>query len=90
MIPGVWDPPGLGIEPVAPALAGGFLTTEPAGDTADHPLQGYLKGFSAAENSPCPVSCVAPPATALGLIPLLALGQLSGPIAWPHLGSFTS
>ena len=80
----------MGIEPVSPALAGGFLTTEPARDTADHPLQGYLKGFSAAENSPCPVPCIAPPATALALIPLLALGQLSGLTAWPHLGSFIS
>ena len=27
----MWDLPGLGIEPVAPALAGGFLTTGPLG-----------------------------------------------------------
>ena len=27
----VWDPPGPGIEPVSPALAGGFLTTAPPG-----------------------------------------------------------
>ena len=26
---GMWDLPGLGIEPVSPALAGGFLRTEP-------------------------------------------------------------
>ena len=26
-----WDPPGPGIEPVSPALAGGFFTTEPPG-----------------------------------------------------------
>ena len=25
----MWDLPGLGIEPAFPALAGGFLTTEP-------------------------------------------------------------
>ena len=28
---GTWDPPGPGIEPVSPALAGGFLFTEPPG-----------------------------------------------------------
>ena len=28
---GMWDPPGPGIEPVSPALAGGFLTTVPPG-----------------------------------------------------------
>ena len=25
----MWDPPGPGLEPVCPALAGGFLTTVP-------------------------------------------------------------
>ena len=28
----LWDPPGPGIEPVPPALAGGFFTTEPPGN----------------------------------------------------------
>ena len=27
----MWDLPGPGIEPMPPALAGGFLTTEPPG-----------------------------------------------------------
>ena len=27
----MWDPPRPGIEPVSPALAGGFLNTEPQG-----------------------------------------------------------
>ena len=27
----MWDLPGLGLEPVSPALAGGFLTTVPPG-----------------------------------------------------------
>ena len=27
----MWDLPGTGLEPVSPALAGGFLTTAPAG-----------------------------------------------------------
>ena len=31
MLCGMWDLPGPGIEPVSPALAGGFLTTEPPG-----------------------------------------------------------
>ena len=29
--PGMWDLPGPGIEPMSPALAGGFFTTEPPG-----------------------------------------------------------
>ena len=29
----MWDLPGSGIEPVAPALADGFLTAEPPGKT---------------------------------------------------------
>ena len=28
---GMWDLPGPGLEPVSPALAGGFLTTAPTG-----------------------------------------------------------
>ena len=28
---GIWDPPWSGIEPVSPAFAGGFFTTEPPG-----------------------------------------------------------
>ena len=28
---GMWDPPGPGLEPVSPALAGGFLTIAPPG-----------------------------------------------------------
>ena len=27
----MWDLPGPGLEPISPALAGGFLTTEPRG-----------------------------------------------------------
>ena len=30
----MWDLPGSGIEPVSPALAGGFFTTEPPGKPA--------------------------------------------------------
>ena len=35
----MWDLPGPGIEPVSPALAGGFLTTEPPGKFP----KGFLK-----------------------------------------------
>ena len=31
----VWDLPGPGLEPVSPALAGGFLTTAPPGKPQD-------------------------------------------------------
>ena len=31
MLHGMWDPPGSGIKPVPPALAGRFFTTEPPG-----------------------------------------------------------
>ena len=31
LLHGTWDLPGPGIEPVSPALAGGFLTTAPPG-----------------------------------------------------------
>ena len=36
---GVWDLPGSGIEPVSPALAGGFFATEPAGTPLDLSLE---------------------------------------------------
>ena len=31
LLRGMWDLPGPGIEPISPALAGGFLTTRPPG-----------------------------------------------------------
>ena len=31
----MWDLPGLGIEPMSPALASGFLTTAPPGKSPD-------------------------------------------------------
>ena len=36
----MWDPPGPGLEPMSPALAGGFLTTAPPGKP---PSTGFLK-----------------------------------------------
>ena len=32
----MWDLPGPGLEPVSPALAGGFLTTVPPGKYLNH------------------------------------------------------
>ena len=34
----MWDLPGPGIEPVSPALAGGFFTTKPSGKPGLHYL----------------------------------------------------
>ena len=31
LLRGIWDPPGPGLEPVSPALAGGLSTTAPPG-----------------------------------------------------------
>ena len=41
----MWDLPGSGITPTSPALAGGFLTTEPP----EKPLSSFL--YEAAESS---------------------------------------
>ena len=35
----MWDLPGPGLEPVSPALAGGFLTTAPPGKPAFVPFK---------------------------------------------------
>ena len=40
LLRGMWDLPGSGIEPMSPALAGGFFTTEPPGK----PLKLILRG----------------------------------------------
>ena len=36
----MWDLPGPGLEPVSPALAGGFLTTAPPGKSQESILMG--------------------------------------------------
>ena len=36
LLRGMWVPPGPGLEPVSPALSGGFLTTEPPGKSSGH------------------------------------------------------
>ena len=41
LLRGMWDLPGLGLEPVSPALAGGFLTTAPPGK----PFYNFLINF---------------------------------------------
>ena len=40
----MWDLPGTGIEPLTPALAGGFFTTEPPGKSffTDYIHQSHL------------------------------------------------
>ena len=38
----MWDLPGPGLEPVSPALAGGFLTTVPLGQSLCDFLKNYL------------------------------------------------
>ena len=39
----MWDLPGPGLEPVSPALAGGFLTTAPPGKSPDYYFKGSLE-----------------------------------------------
>ena len=41
LLRGMWDLLGLGLEPVSPALAGGFLTTAPPGK----PFYNFLINF---------------------------------------------
>ena len=41
----MWDLPRPGLEPVSPALAGGFLTTVPAGKTGRSVLMHYRMVF---------------------------------------------
>ena len=39
----MWDPPGPGIEPVSPALVGGFFTTEPPGNPCTFSYVTFLR-----------------------------------------------
>ena len=54
MLSGTWDLPGLGMEPVFPALTGGFLTTGPPGKSLDVCLIGAFVSLEKSENT---VSC---------------------------------
>ena len=42
---GLWDLPRLGIEPVSPALASGFFTTEPPGKPQDELFKNEIYSF---------------------------------------------
>ena len=44
----MWDLPGPGLEPVSPALAGGFLTIAPPGKSPDVCLDLHGHSFSSA------------------------------------------
>ena len=50
LLRGMWDIPGPGLEPVSPALAGGFLTTVPLGKP-DLLSYGFSYGLCTNENS---------------------------------------
>ena len=41
LLRGMWELPGPGLEPVSPALAGGFLTTVPPGSPTDYYFKYY-------------------------------------------------
>ena len=45
MLHSMWDLPGPGLEPVSPALAGGFLTTAPPGKSSYSISAGRLAMF---------------------------------------------
>ena len=66
----MWDPPGPGIEPMSPALAGRFLTTEPPGNSLGANISAKSVGHCAA--SPLARS----PSLAFSITP--ACLQLSG------------
>ena len=60
VVHGTWDLPGPGLEPVSPALAGGFLTTAPPGKSPHSGIsynisKWFLDIFNKWENvySPC-------------------------------------
>ena len=54
MLHGMWDLPRRGLEPVSPALAGGFLTTAPPGKS-------HSKVFTNAVGLLYPPERIAPP-----------------------------
>ena len=59
LLRGMWDLPGPGIEPMSPALAGGFLTTAPPGNSCTIQFfKMFMKyfswtGYQRSINSPC-------------------------------------
>jgi len=59
---GIWDLPGSGMEPVLPALAGRFFTTEPPGKTPLHSLYTLFDYKFYTESGKCskPISSIFP------------------------------
>ena len=54
LLHGMWDLPGPGMEPVSPALAGGFLTTEPPGKPSPFSfIQLSIKGLLLSQRGLC-------------------------------------
>ena len=51
-LPHMWNPPGPGIEPVSPTLAGRFLTTGPPGKSSPYTFN-FLKAKMYQAHSPC-------------------------------------
>ena len=47
----MWDLPGPGLEPISPALAGGFLTTAPPGKFKERFTDQIRKLFKMIKNS---------------------------------------
>ena len=54
LLRGMWDLPGPGIEPVSPALAGGFLTTVPPGKPRTSHYYGLISSGKALSLFPPP------------------------------------
>ena len=52
----MWDLPGPGLEPMCPALAGGFLTTEPPGKPAAELFVTLHAEFFSSFTKDCPLS----------------------------------
>ena len=48
LLHGMWDLPGPGLEPMSPALAGGFLTTVPPGKSSTEVLNQAAAAAAAA------------------------------------------
>ena len=55
MLRGMWDLPGPGLEPVSPALAGGFSTTAPPGQSHVSILSQILFSYRLLQNIEFPV-----------------------------------
>ena len=54
----MWDLPGPGLEPLSPALAGGFLTITPTGEVLDFFLEGSVVALLMARSPWGSAGCV--------------------------------